>query len=799
MAGGIRTQPGGWVISPWAGIEVAPYDRPADTLGICGTMSTSRATRRAAWRTPRGAIIAIVAASAVAAMFSGASPTGSTIGDAFWNGVAGATLARATVDARRWSWFPMAGVAASVAQGALALLCGIGALAGVFTAGFFAARRRWIGAVVGALAAQALLRGWSYGFTGLPTIVAIGACLPLLISAYLNASAKTKRVAWVGTAVLAIVVTVLSIFTAVSAVRARDRVEQAIDFGNDALEAAESGDQVLAAGLITASAEELDSVATDFSRPWLLPARFVPILGPHATVLHTVADAGSNVAGDAGDVLANLDPDSIVAGGGRIEVGAVQELVGPMNRLRVSLDNALDDVADVDTTWLANPAEERVIELIDELSELAATVDVADDLVSVAPQMLGANEPRRYLVVFLTPSEMRGAGGFIGNWAEVVFDRGALDLVATGRSNDVNDALPPGGVQVPNSVRSLYLGFELEATFQNLTVTPDFPTVANLVRTPFERAFGRQLDGVIGLDASGMASVVQLTGPVEVDGQQFNADQLREFVLRGQYTQYGDDNERRLEVLEELTNNTFEALVEADLPSPQRMVEIFEPVVEGNHMRVVSFDNSENVALEAAELGDPFPLSAGQDLLAVVTQNLGENKIDIFLQRQLDYDVTIDPDTGRVQSMLTVTLINNAPADGLPQAIIGNNDQGLPPGTNRLRVQVYSPLDVTRVVLNGLESEMIVEEELGWKRYRTDQTLDPGQTEVLEMHFDGFLDIRNGYVLGLEHQPLTNPDQVNLTVRVEGQEKLGEVIGLGPDGRASVTLTSDQVIGLLLG
>ena len=44
----------------------------------------------------------------------------------------------------------------------------------------------------------------------------------------------------------------------------------------------------------------------------------------------------------------------------------------------------------------------------------------------------------------------------------------------------------------------------------------------------------------------------------------------------------------------------------------------------------------------------------------------------------------------------------NAPAEGLPDAIIGNNDQGLPFGTNKTRVQIYTRLDVDSATLDGL-------------------------------------------------------------------------------------------------
>ena len=689
----------------------------------------------------------------------------------------------------------MAGVAATVASSVFALVCGIGAIVAVFAAGFFTRRRRWIGALAGGLAAQALLRGYSYGFTGLPTIVAIAAVAPLLISAYRNASGSTKRIARRGAVIAGVVVIVLTVFTAVSALRARDRISEAIRFSDMAIDAAQGGDGDLAAGFINASAEELDAVATDYNRPWLYPARYVPVLGQHAAVLGDVADVASSVAVDAGDVLVALEPDALVQPGGRVDLDAVDELVAPMHNLRTSLVDAVEIVDDLDSTWLIKPARERVDELDEELATVLGDVEVADDLMGIASGLLGGEGERRYLVMFTTPSESRGLGGFAGNWAELVVTDGKLELAETGRGNDISTALPPFGITIPESVATLYDGFDLETKFQNLPAVPDFPTVATLARLQFEAAYGRTVDGVINVDHAGMAGIVTLTGPIFVDAQQMNARQIEEFVLRGQYEQY-EDNERRLEVLEELTQTAFDRLVNIDLPSPAKMLDVFGPLVDGNHVRVQSFDDVESVALESVGLSGSFPSPIGQDLLAVVTQNIGENKIDIFLEREISYETVIDPGTGALRSVLRIALHNTAPAEGLPQSIIGNNDLGMPFGTNRLRVQFYTPLEVDGATLDGAEIQLIGATEFGWNRLHRDLWLDPGQTEVLEIQLSGSVETTDGYALEVAFQPLVNADSVELTATSANGEDFSEVFGFDAQGRATVTPESDILVGL---
>jgi len=125
----------------------------------------------------------------------------------------------------------------------------------------------------------------------------------------------------------------LTTFTVVSAARARESVAKAIDFANQAVTAAEQGDQELAAILIAASGDELGGIVDDFNQPWLALGRFVPILGQHSRALRTMADAGSEVAASAAEVIELLDAQRLLPAGGRIDL-AETERVGPaMNKL----------------------------------------------------------------------------------------------------------------------------------------------------------------------------------------------------------------------------------------------------------------------------------------------------------------------------------------------------------------------------------------------------------------------------------------------------------------------------------
>lgn len=755
---------------------------------------SSSSSRR---RTSPALLGAIVATSAVLAALADAAPTSHGVADALWRAAAGAIVPLLAADARRWSWFPLAGVAVAVGRGLFGFAAGVAALALTFAAGFSIGRRRWIGAAVGALSVQALLRGITYGPLGTPTAVAIAAVVPVAVSTLRHASPRLRRSLIGGAVVAVVVVGILSVFTAVSAYSARDRITRALDLSDEALAAAEDGDAVLAGSLIGAAGEELDAIADDFSAPWLAPARFVPVLGQHAGALRDLSAAGGAVAASASEVLVGVDPDILLPGPGSIDVDAVRALVGPMNDLRRELGAAIVTIQDIDDTWVLPLAADRIDEVGEELTARFDTVTGADDIMASLPGLLGGDGTRRYLVVFMTPAEARAAGGFAGNWAEIVAADGRIAVVDSGRGDVLTNGVGPTGVRLPDDIDvSLHDGFRLTEVFQNVTAIVDFPSMARAAAAWYTQATGTAVDGVIGVDPDAMAGLVRLSGPVTIDDRTFDAGGLRDFVLRGQYVDFEDDEEGREEILEALTFGVFETLVTSEPPTPVALVDVMGPLVERDSIRMISLDDTENAALRSIGLTDDFPLPAGQDLLAVVTQNLGENKIDSFLERDIAYDATVDPATGDVTARLTVTLTNTAPADGLPGAIIGNNDLDFRPGTNRTRLQIYTPLQLVRATVAGDTVPMVPETELGWNRFRRDLFVDAGSSITLTVDLAGTVDVADGYVLEVDHQPLANPDRIQLAITPSEDWAIATNSGIDGTGRGTLSGDRDQVMGL---
>jgi hypothetical protein len=154
------------------------------------------------------------------------------------------------------------------------------------------------------------------------------------------------------------------------------------------------------------------------------------------------------------------------------------------------------------------------------------------------------------------------------------------------------------------------------------------------------------------------------------------------------------------------------------------------------------------------------------DQILFTTANAAANKLDYYLHRSESYDVHWDPKTGEIAATWKVHLENTAPADGLPDYVMGNA-VGLPKGSNRSFVSLYSPYELAGARIGGQEAAMQSETELSRHVYSTFVDIPPGGAVDIELDLQGTLEGRR-YSLVMPVQPFSTPDQAAVSVTVGG-------------------------------
>ena len=530
----------------------------------------------------------------VAAALSGAEPVGTTGFDSFWSALFAVTVVLGASRSRRLPTTWMAGIAGVVAVGGgtLAIVLGVLSLLGAAVIAFTGARERVLGALVGLVASQALLRGATYGPDGLPTIVAAIAVVPVLVSAWRVARRRERRVVAITAGVIGALVLLVTAAAGVAAIQARPHLTAAADRAETALDQLRDGQTVAAADELAKAEIEFDNASSSLDGPLGLAGRAVPVVGQHLEALRRVSSSGGNLASAASQAASTADWGELSAASGDVDVVRMQAMQQPVAESSAAIAEALATVADVRSPWLLGPVNDELDRFEDKLADASDEASLAAEGLRVAPGMLGADGPRRYLVTFATPGESRNAGGFAGAFAVVEADGGTLRVTRTGSTMadlPLDADSPP--LDLPAEWESRYGSYDVARFPGNVTAGPDWPTDAQVAAEVYERSpGGGPIDGVVYADPAAMAALLQLTGPLDVPGvrEPLSADNAEQYLLIDQYVQYADAGDTRRDVLQDVAKVVFDALLDKDLPGIRTLEDVLGPAVAEGHLRIVS-------------------------------------------------------------------------------------------------------------------------------------------------------------------------------------------------------------------
>jgi hypothetical protein len=281
---------------------------------------------------------------------------------------------------------------------------------------------------------------------------------------------------------------------------------------------------------------------------------------------------------------------------------------------------------------------------------------------------------------------------------------------------------------------------------------------------------GGSIDGFVYLDGYALTALLQITGPLTIEGVDgpINARNANDFFFDEQYrlTNRDELKTEQSEIFAEL----FASLVDRELPGPERLGAILGPVSRQGRLQVATFDDDENAFLQSVKLQREFGWSAETgtetgaetatvDGFGLVQANGSASKLDLYLHRDVTYDVAID-DAGQLSATLTVELTSAIPDDA-PEYALGSDA----PGVNLVFLSVYTPHGLTSLALDGEPAQPAVSREFGYSRFEATVELPPNTTRVVEFELTGPVDPTRPYDVAIWHQPLVHNDTVQLTYR----------------------------------
>ncbi|WP_449372205.1 DUF4012 domain-containing protein [Arthrobacter psychrolactophilus] len=279
-----------------------------------------------------------------------------------------------------------------------------------------------------------------------------------------------------------------------------------------------ANDQAGAAATVeTLAAHTADAKSAGTDPVWKAAAA-IPWIGPNfaaaTTITVTADDVVQLAAKPLVGVFESLDWKSLTPTDGSVGLdaisGAAPSVVSAANTVQLSYDS----IAGIDKSKLVPQIAEPLASAQQQLGDLRGTLSIASSTVQLLPAMLGGGDARNYLLLIQNSAEVRATGGIPGALAVLHTEKGKIQLTAQDSASAMGAFVP--ALKVDAAQEAIYTN-RLGSYMQNVNMTPDFPTAASTARAMWQQRHpGDVIDGVITLDPSALAMVLEATGPVDV-------------------------------------------------------------------------------------------------------------------------------------------------------------------------------------------------------------------------------------------------------------------------------------------
>ena len=381
---------------------------------------------------------------------------------------------------------------------------------------------------------------------------------------------------------------------------------------------------------------------------------------------------------------------------------------------------------------------------------------------------------RHYFFGATNPAELRGTGGYLGAYSILTVDDGVLSFTSftapyTLPQFDDDDIPPPN-----DAYGRRYSKFGGTGFWPNINMTPDFPTAAVAIQRLYTAGTGKTVDGVILADPQMLAALLQTTGPTDVPGVgQINAGNVTEVVSVTASETFGiERNLERKNVLGAVAAGVVQKFLSGGGSNPAAAGRALASAAGDGHLLLYSNDEAEQAAFEQARVSGRLVQSRG-DYLGVFGNNASATKLDFFMDREVEYDVSLGSG-GSAATTAVVALRNDAPTSGFGPYVIG--PAGLPSvdlraGENFTYLSVFCGAKCALRNYEGktLRKEVVREAELDHRVFSTWETSPPGGHTTATYQLDKrdawrATDAGGIYQLVFQTQPMIRPTK--LTVRV---------------------------------
>ncbi|MFC1756065.1 DUF4012 domain-containing protein [Patescibacteria group bacterium] len=373
---------------------------------------------------------------------------------------------------------------------------------------------------------------------------------------------------------------------------------------------------------------------------------------------------------------------------------------------------------------------------------------------TIVPGLLGVDSlaAKRYMVIMQNDKEIRPTGGFWTNYATFKIKEGLLqsdftskDFYSIDYAIDVIDAY----YDFPDAPPAYAKYLKVERWYaRDTNSSPDLPTSIDNFMFYYDLGMRyapaeiKPVDGIITIDTKVIEEMLEVTGPVTVNGLTYDSSNVvLELERIASLSQREQINRKGVlgDLMEEMLVNVFESEVSAW----SKLIDKAVDLAMRKHIQGYVFDEEAQALLEKYDFAGTITDPVEGDYSYVVQTNLGGDKTNWFVDKMVDHKIEKEGD--RWVRTVKITYTYEQPGEEYGPFIKRFKDW----------VRVYAPFNSELMSIDGSEDETGTGEEKNKTYYHAYIELGPGEKK--ELTFKYYLPdevVKDGkYTLLIQKQP----------------------------------------------
>lgn len=286
------------------------------------------------------------------------------------------------------------------------------------------------------------------------------------------------------------------------------------------------------------------------------------------------------------------------------------------------------------------------------------------------PTILGFDGEKKYLVLFQNNMELRSGGGFIGSYGILTFKNGKMQDFKVHDVYDADGELK-GHIEPPFPIRRYLSQVHLFLRDSNFNI--DFLKGASVSAQILNKETGEAVDGVIAIDVTFVKNLIGVLGKIYVSDYKETVDKDNFYLLTQTYSEkdFFPGSAQKKNFLNSLFNSiSHEVSLGKSISYPALLSLVGKSILKKNIIFAFSDPKIQEVftvngfssSILDKRQNEKYQIN---DFLGINEMNLGVNKANYFLEREIKQEVSI-ADKGQVSEKITITYKNNSKKDKWP-------------------------------------------------------------------------------------------------------------------------------------